>query len=271
MKPKPNFAEFTPNSPSNLIPEALFESQLFGHRKGAFTGADHDHSGYVGAAQDGTLFLDEIGKLPLAQQPKLLRFLQDGSYLPVGETVERASSVWSIAATNRDLRRLVQENSFLEDLYHRLNVMTIDLPPLRERREDIPLLAASFLQKFAEKFKVPVKQLSEEAENILQRHHWPGNVRELEHLMMKVTVLVEGEVVLPQHLPAEIGDTEKAIVHEKEQLSALHDVERSHILQMLMETGFNLSQTAKRLQIDRKTLYRKMAKYHLNSEAFRRK
>jgi DNA-binding NtrC family response regulator len=253
------------------IPDALFESEFFGHRKGAFTGATADHPGYVGQAQDGALFLDEISSLTLAQQVKLLRFLQDGRYTPVGETQERQSDVTVVAATNEDLKTLVAKGRFREDLYARLKVVEINLPPLCERGEDILLLAQEFLAKYAAIHNVPAKILSEPVIDILQHYHWPQNVRELENLMLALTVKLTDDLILPQDLPAEIVNREDTNSRGYENLLTLADVEKTHIVRVLEQTGFNLRQTARRLGIDFKTLQRRMAKYNIKVPAFRQR
>ncbi len=255
----------------SAIPEALFESQLFGHRKGAFTGATSTQKGLVEEAMDSTLFLDELSTLTLAQQVKLLRFLQDGSYIPVGGTVEHRSNAWIIAATNQDLAEQVKKGEFREDLYHRLKALQIHLPTLRERPEDILLLAHKFLEKAALKYQMSVKLLAEETKAVLLGFNWPGNVRELEQLMEVLMIKVDDDTILPEHLPAEFGKMKSATKSGYENITALEDLEKAHIVNMLQKTGGNLSESARLLGIDRHTLARRIKKHHIKIGAFRTK
>ena len=186
------------------IPEALLESELFGHVKGAFTGADRDKQGLFEEADQGTLFLDEIGELPVALQVKLLRALQENEIRPVGASGNRKVDVRVIAATARDLKQEIKQGLFREDLYYRLNVMNIILPPLRDRREDIPLLIQHFINRFSSSMGKPVKGVSRSALSILMEYAWPGNVREMENVIERAIVLVEGNMLQPPQLPAEL-------------------------------------------------------------------
>ena len=185
------------------MPETLLESELFGHEKGAFTSAVGQRKGRFELADGGTIFLDEIGEIPLAMQAKLLRVLQERRFERVGGTQTVEVDVRVIAATNRDLLRLVKEGKFREDLYYRLNVVKIDLPPLRERPEDIPLLAAHFAQKFSRP-GAPPKAIAPEAMELLLQHRWPGNIRELENAIERACVTSRDDVIRPENLPAEI-------------------------------------------------------------------
>jgi two-component system response regulator PilR (NtrC family) len=183
------------------VPETLLESELFGHTKGAFTGADTMKKGLVEIAERGTIFLDEIGEMNATMQVKLLRVLQDRRFRRLGGTEEVQADIRVVAATNQDLVRLVGESRFREDLYYRINVIEIHLPPLRDRREDIPLLAEHFLPKFAEQMGKPVMAISAEAQALLSAYDWPGNVRELQNVIERAVALEPSPVVLPESLP----------------------------------------------------------------------
>ena len=183
------------------VPETLLESELFGHMRGAFTGAQANKKGLVEAAEGGTIFLDEIGEMAPSMQVKLLRVLQDRRYRRLGGTEEVQADVRVIAATNQDLPKMVAEGRFREDLFYRLNVLTIQLPSLRDRFEDIPLLAEHFLHEFATQMRKPVRSISAEAMRLLQEHAWPGNVRELQNAMERAVALEQTEAVLPDSLP----------------------------------------------------------------------
>jgi two-component system, NtrC family, response regulator PilR len=186
------------------VPETLLESELFGHMKGAFTGADTNKKGLVEVADRGTIFLDEIGEMNLTMQVKLLRVLQERRYRRLGGTDESSADIRVVAATNQDLVRRVEEGKFREDLYYRINVIPIQLPPLRERREDIPLLAAHFLEKHSARAGKSVRSISQEAMELLAAHPWPGNVRELENMIERCVALEQSPVVLAETLPASI-------------------------------------------------------------------
>ena len=186
------------------LPETLLESELFGHMRGAFTGADANKKGLVEVAEKGTIFLDEIGEMSATMQVKLLRVLQDRRFRRLGGTEEVQADIRVIAATNQDLQKMVAENRFREDLYYRINVIHLDLPPLRERREDVPLLAEHFLKKYSEGVEKPVRSISREAMDVLSAHDWPGNVRELENAIERAVALEQSQVVLPESLPAQV-------------------------------------------------------------------
>jgi len=186
------------------LPETLLESELFGHMRGAFTGADANKKGLVEVAEHGTIFLDEIGEMSATMQVKLLRVLQDRRFRRLGGTEEVQADIRVIAATNQDLEKMVAENRFREDLYYRINVIHLHLPPLRERREDVSLLADHFLAKFSEGIEKPVRTISREALEVLSAHDWPGNVRELENAIERAVALEQTQVVLPESLPAQV-------------------------------------------------------------------
>jgi two-component system nitrogen regulation response regulator GlnG len=189
------------------IPDQLLESELFGHEKGSFTGAITQRVGRFEQSEGGTLFLDEIGDMPLPLQGKILRVLQDGEYSRVGGAVTLKSNVRIVAATNKNLEREVADKTFREDLFYRLNVVRIQLPPLRQRIEDIKLLAEYFLQKVATRKHLPRLQLSEEAIQVLESHHWPGNVRELENTIQRASVLATSDILLSKDIPLGVTET----------------------------------------------------------------
>lgn len=254
------------------IPENLMETELFGHDKGAFTGADKARRGRFAQADGGTIFLDEVGELSLPMQAKLLRVLQDGQIQRVGSDQPIAVDVRILAATNRDLHQMTLEGSFREDLYYRLNVVAVEVPPLRKRKEDIPLLVDHFLRTFAEKNKRTVRGISPRAMDLLLKYDWPGNVRELENVMERAVILLRGEYLteaeLPLHLqrpetPGPSGPGSDAAPEDAVPLSTvtLAEMERRLIERVLEETGGNKSEAARRLGITRRTLKLKLKKY----------
>jgi DNA-binding NtrC family response regulator len=238
------------------LTETLLESELFGHEKGAFTGAVAAKRGLFEAADQGTLFLDEIGDIGPALQVKLLRVIQEQEVRHVGGTASVKVDVRIIAATNRDLARMVKEGKFREDLFYRLNVVRIVLPPLRERREDIPMLAHHFLQKIATANNQPVRGFVPETMALLERYRWPGNVRELENVIERTVSLAPGPLIVPDDLPEAVRKAEAASPRHDEGLLTLEEVEKRHLIKVLRETGGNKVQAAKVLGIDRRTLYR---------------
>jgi two-component system response regulator AtoC len=254
-----------PFVPVNMLAVAptLFESEFFGHAKGAFTGADRDRPGYLARAKGGTLFLDEIGDLSLDSQGKLLRILQEGEYVPVGKTRAEKADVRFIAATNQDLDKLVSTRRFRKDLLYRLQFAHLHLPPLRRRKDDLPLLAQRLLGGLESHPKV---QLSEPAELALLGHEWPGNVRELKGVLEAAANLAQGGAIEPQHLRLAAGGRSapvKAIgaAVTVGQLEPLAEVERRHILAVYEAVGQNKSQAARVLEIGLQTLHRKLQAY----------
>jgi DNA-binding NtrC family response regulator len=243
------------------IPEQLLESELFGHMRGAFTDAKLDKRGLFEEAQKGTLFLDEISELPLMLQAKLLRAIQEREIRRVGANKPIAVDVRIIAATNLHLSEEVKSKRFREDLYYRLNVIELKLPPLRERREDIPLLVEAFLKKCGEARGKEIKAISESALAMLVDYAWPGNVRELENVIERAVTLSRGEKIVADDLPPAIqgsrGDR-RVLDEAAERTLPLHEVEKEYILKILEKTGGNKYQAAHVLGIDRKTLYRKL-------------
>ena len=237
------------------LPETLFESELFGHERGAFTGALAARRGLLETATGGTCLLDEIGELSPPLQAKLLRALQEQTIRRVGGNDWIPINVRMIAATNRDLQRRVQEGGFREDLYYRLNVVTIAVPPLRERPEDIPLLAQHFLDRFARATPMPSRGLARSTIEALRAHPWPGNVRELENAIERAVALSSSEVLMPEDLPAPSPSEHVEHVLPARQMS-LDDVKSWYVSRVLEEVGGNKVQAAERLGIDRGTLYR---------------
>ncbi len=246
------------------LAESLLESELFGHEKGAFTGADKRREGKFVQAEGGTLFLDEIGETSQAMQVKMLRVLQEHELQRVGgeETIHTDARI--IAATNRDLEKEVREGNFREDLYYRLNVVTVVVPPLRDRREDIPLLVEHFVRKFAAKNRREVAGVTPECMELLRSYSWPGNVRELENAIERGVILMRGEYLTEKSLPLPIqkqGAEQIKTGASENGSSSLQAQEKVLILKTLEETGGNKSEAARRLGITRKTLQNKLHKY----------
>lgn len=239
------------------LSESLLESELFGHIKGAFTGATADRAGVFEAADGGTLFLDEIGDVPPAVQVRLLRVLQEREVQRLGEVRSRKVDVRLVAATHKDLEAERDAGRLREDLYYRLNVMQIEVPPLRDRREDIPLLVDHFLEKYGRQIGKVVAGINPEALQFLLEQRWPGNVRELENAVERAVILHDSGPIERGHLPLQHRAQER---RQNERLS-LREVERRHIVEMLGATGYNQSQTAQLLGIGRRTLYRKVREY----------
>jgi len=252
---------FAPVDCSALVP-TLVESELFGYVKGAFTGAVQARQGLLEVAQGGTLFLDEIGDMPVDLQAKLLRALQEREVKPVGSTERRHIDVRIIAATNRDLETAIRTGNFRQDLYFRLNVVQIKLPPLRERKSDIPLLVTSFLEKFANP-RGESRSISEEAMRQLVAYDWPGNVRELENSIERAVALGSGPIVHVGDLPSNLQYPTTERAPEKDELLPLEELERRAILRMLRETSGDKLAAARMLGIGKTTLYRKLKQYHM--------
>jgi two-component system response regulator HydG len=249
------------------LPESLLESELFGHVKGSFTGAVKDKEGLLVAARGGTFFLDEIGEMTPALQVKLLRALQEREVIPVGATEAVAVDVRIVAATNRDLEEEIRRGTFRSDLYYRLNVIALHLPPLKERREDIPLLARHFLTRLGEKDpEAGVPTLSEEARETLLEYDWPGNVRELENALERAAVVSEGGEIRTEHLPERVIEPPmlRLVDEEPPANPPMEVIERAYIEWVLRAEGGNKSRAAEVLGIDPSTLYRKLNRYGLN-------
>jgi DNA-binding NtrC family response regulator len=242
------------------IPETLLESELFGYKKGAFTDARSDKKGLIFEANEGTLFLDEITELPLTLQAKLLRVIEERKVRPLGDTTSYPMDVRIISASNRDMDSSIKHGKFREDLYYRLKVIDIDMPPLRERREDIPLLIQKFIPRFSREFKKNISGVSQDALRLLLNYSWPGNVRELENVIQRAITLSQHEIILPEDLPASIIQKTDDKLFEKavEEKLTLDQLEKEYIRRVLVETGGNKSKAAELLGLDRKTLYRKL-------------
>lgn len=259
-------ASFVPVN-CGALPEGLIESELFGYAKGAFTGAQTARRGLIEEAEGGTLFLDEIGDTPLSTQVKLLRFLESNEVRRLGENQVRIVDARVITATNRDLSDLVAQGLFRQDFYYRLNVVSLDIPPLRERIDDVPLLAGYFLERYAKEAGKNGLRFSPEAQALLLQYDYPGNVRELENAVRRAVTLGDGDRVLPSDLPAVfsrprmlgVGGSPGA---ERDGWS-LEDVESEHIQRVLRKHNGNLVHTARQLGIARATLWRKMKRYHI--------
>ncbi|MCA1628944.1 MAG: sigma-54 dependent transcriptional regulator [Acidobacteria bacterium] len=255
------------------LPEQLFESEFFGHEKGAFTGATVLKRGLIEAAEGSTLFLDEIGELPAPMQVKLLHFLENGRFRRVGSTRDRAADVRIIAATNRRLAEDVQQGRFRADLFYRLNVISLHVPPLRERREDIPALIDNFLPLYRERFKRPALSLSDDARRRLSEHDWRGNVRELRNTLERAAALSTSDVIEADQIVGEggwgleAGEQTQAVSSDSQPPTPnayplrLDDIERQHILRVLEESNGNRERAAAILGISSRTLYRKLREY----------
>jgi transcriptional regulator with PAS, ATPase and Fis domain len=267
--------------------EDLLESELFGHVRGAFTGADRDRPGRLLQAHEGTIFLDEIGDISPRMQLRLLRFLQEKTFTPVGRDTPVSVDARVIAATNVDLRRKTERGEFREDLYYRLKVVEIELPPLRTRVKCIPLLVHHFLELCSRQMNMQILKISDQAMELLMNYHWPGNVRELRHVIERACVLTSGSVLRQEHLPAEIVHPTKGFSpHQQAAKAALQQgslamrpdspvgpkgspqeslftTETEKITQALLATGGNKAKAARLLGIDRSTLYRKLKKHQL--------
>lgn len=267
----------------SALPETLLESELFGHEKGAFTGAYQDKKGLFEVADQGTIFLDEIGEVSPAVQVKLLRVLQEGEIRRIGGTANIRTEVRILSATNKDITQLVRNKIFREDLFYRLNVITITLPPLRERREDIPLLAYHFLEQFTKRMGKKIAQISIDALQTLQEYGWPGNVRELENVLERAVVLAEGENLTARELPPKLlGEffylpEEKSdkdfmdLPYQDAKEKALNLFNRAYISHLLRQAGGNISLASGRAGMDRSNFKKIIRRCDLNVVEFRKK
>jgi DNA-binding NtrC family response regulator len=242
------------------IPDTLLESELFGYKKGAFTDARSDKKGLLFEANEGALFLDEITEMPTTLQAKLLRVIDEKQVRPLGDTTATPVNVRFISASNRNIPSLIQQNRFREDLYYRLKVIDLELPPLRERREDIPLLVQHFIKKFSKDLKKNIAGVSEDVLRALSRYSWPGNVRELENIIQRAITLSQRDVIVPEDLPALMAEngTDDFVEKIMAKKWTLDQLEKEYIRKVLMEVGGNKSKAAEVLGLDRKTLYRKL-------------
>jgi DNA-binding NtrC family response regulator len=249
------------------IPENLLESELFGHKKGSFTGADRDREGRILSADGGTLFLDEIGDISPLMQLRLLRFLQERTFYPVGRDASITVDVRVVAATNADLRQKVKSGEFREDLYYRLKVVDINMPPLREREEDLVMLVQMFIGKFSARLGKEITGISDQALQVLRDHDWPGNVRELEHVMERACVLCDTSTITSEHLPLELQEQDKGTPQQHQAVTLLEEEnEEVRIVNTLKRTFGNKAQAARLLGMDRSTLYRKLKLYGIDAD-----
>lgn len=253
---------------SAAFPETLLESELFGHRRGAFTGATANKKGLFEFAHEGTVFLDEVAEMPLSMQVKLLRFLQTGEVRPVGDESTRYVDVRLVAATNKNLEREVVEGTFREDLYYRLAVIPIHVPPLRERPEDVRALSCHFLRRFAERAGKSVERISPHAMELLAGYAWPGNVRQLENSIERGVALCQGDEIQVEDLPVRLK--EESLVREGETIHSLQVMERSHILNTLEQVNWNRKRAAALLQISTTTLWRRLKEFGIETDGSRR-
>jgi len=252
----------------------LMESELFGHKRGSFTGAVADKVGLFEKADGATIFLDEVGDMPLEMQGKLLRVLQAGEVKPVGDIVTRKVRVRVIAATNRDLEKALAASEFREDLFYRFNAFTVMLPPLRERSEDIPVLAYHFLRKAEAKVNKKVDRFSQESLDLLKRYSWPGNLRELENVIERAVVLSSSQQVDVAHLPLYLQEsgpigvaTKEGFVQAKERVVAMF--EKEAVARFLSEARGNISVAAQKAGITRRNFHRLLSKYSINTKKFK--
>jgi two-component system, NtrC family, response regulator AtoC len=259
------------------IPENLLESELFGYEKGAFTDAKSSKAGLMERADGGTLFLDEIGEMSPLLQVKLLRVIENKKFMRLGSTKEITSDIRIIAATNKNLKNAIAEKNFREDLYYRLNVLRIEVPSLKERGDDISLLANYFLEMFAKKFNKEISGFSEETKNLLIHYDWPGNIRELKNIIERICILQKQAVVEPFHLPAELTNTPKvnstiSITNNDSFDSSFEEIIRETEIDLIKKaynlSGSNTSQTARLLKIPRETLRYKLDKYNIGNGEF---
>ena len=245
------------------LPREVLESELFGHEKGAFTGAVNSKPGLIELAEGGTLFLDEIGEMEPESQVKLLRVLESRSFFRVGGTRPRTVDMRLVTATNRDLAEAIRANEFRQDLYYRINTISVSLPPIRERRGEIRPLAAHFLERNSAYGK---KRLSATALETLERYDWPGNVRELEHAIQRAVILCTGDEICPDDFPAEVRGGQAAPTQGS---GSLEEMERQHIIATLKQVGGHRAKAAALLGIDPKTLYRKILTYNIAIDQLR--
>jgi len=249
------------------IPGNLFESELFGYKRGAFTGAHKNKQGLFETAHKSIIFLDEIGEIPLPIQAKLLRVLENQQFRPLGSNETKQVDVKIITATNRDLSECIKNESFREDLFHRLNKVEVHLPPLRERKEDIPLLVRHFLENLSEKVNKDLKGISMKVKKLFNKYNWPGNVRELENVLERAALVTKKEFIDIKDLPEYLRDSstlkQSEALLDKEKFSSLEDLEKDYITYLLNQTDYNIKRTAHILNISRTTLYSKLEKYQI--------
>jgi len=258
------------------IPENLIESELFGHEKGAFTGAINRKQGKFALADGGAIFLDEIGEMTPAMQVKLLRVLQDGTFSPVGSAAEKQCDVRVIAATNRELKKMLADKTFRDDLYYRLNVINLTVPPLRDRREDLLLLIEHFLRKYGKGTQPP--RLSKAAEQILLDYDYPGNVRQLENVMQRAVILCKGDLIEAQHLPEDLqaagiyheADPQAPATFQERKQRVIEKFERDELSRILTQTGGKVRESARMAGMDVKNFSEKLLRYGIKAEDYKR-
>jgi len=243
------------------LPDTLLESELFGYKAGAFTDAKKDKPGRFALAEGGTVFLDEIGDISASMQTRLLRVIQEKTYEPLGSVTACKANVRIVAATNKNLISLVEEGRFRQDLYYRLNVMKIFIPPLAERKEDIPLLVNHFIHRFNSIKGKDIQSISDEALSLLMKHNFPGNIRELEHIIEHTFILCKGTVILSEHLPEQFISSHPVQYQKK----SLKDMEKHVIYEALRKNNWNKKETAQELGIDKTTLWRKVKLFGLEN------
>jgi len=253
----------------SAIPDSLLESELFGYEKGAFTDAKNTKKGLFELADGGTVFLDEIGDMNPFLQSKILRVLENQTFMRVGGEREIKVEIRIIAATNKDLETMVKEGLFRKDLYYRLKVMVVEMPPLRDRLEDILLLSNLFVEENNKEYKKNIRGFSEEAKKLMIQYPWPGNVRELKNVIERAMILTDQDVITPKHLPFELKQTEKNPGDAEHEISettpdmSLEDMEKIHLSKVLKRLEWNKSKASKTLGISRATLRAKIKKYNL--------
>jgi DNA-binding NtrC family response regulator len=242
------------------MPEHLMETELFGHQKGAFTDARETKKGRLELAHGGTLFLDEIGEIGMRMQIDLLRVLEDGVFYRVGGTQPLQADFRVVAATNRNLEEAIREGAFRQDLFYRLNVISFEMPSLRRRKDDIPLLAEHFLYRFSQETNKPVEKISRNALDEMMLYEWPGNVRELENAVERAVVICPDRIIESRHLPILCAPSQSSPPS-----GSLREMEKAHIVQVLEQNRWNISRCAKILGIDRSTLYNKIGRYGIRN------
>jgi DNA-binding NtrC family response regulator len=249
------------------LPKDLQESELFGYVKGAFTGAQTNKKGLFEEANGGTIFLDELGEMELPLQVKLLRFLQDHKIYRIGDSKPLLVDVRVVCATNKDLKKLIAEKKFREDLYYRVNVISLNLPPLRERKSDIPVLAQYFIDKYCERFVRPESKLSPEAIQELSSYDWPGNIRELQNVLERSVILSDGPIIGSEHFPKDLTEPHVNVSDILDENPTLDELERRYILETLKASRGNKVVTCERLGISTTTLWRKLKQYGVAQES----
>lgn len=252
----------------SALPETLLESELFGYKKGAFTGADRDKPGRFSLAENGTLFLDEIGELSLNIQVKLLRVLQEKKYEPLGGIKPVSTNARILCASNRKLKELVRESKIRQDLYFRINILYIELPPLRKRKEDIPLLSEKLIKKFNLMLNKDIIGLSKDVYSVFYNYDWPGNIRELENIIERSVIMCPDKIIGLHYLPDDVFDSAYISSNACSYTNSVRNAEKHYISEILKKNNYNRTKSALELNIDKSTLYRKIKKYGINLPSF---